>query len=461
MRDQTISVADALALIDRDESHFWDHKSAKCTGTTIEKIASALANADGGEFIVGIEDRSSASGLDRWVGFEAREDANFVVQALAMNVTPPVPYDAEWLQLEGHSQRALAFLVSIRKSESVHSTSANKVYVRRGAQSLPIEGQAVTDLTLSKGARSYEDQALDRYSGTDLETESELRYFLDNYSPATKPDDFTHKQRLVVNGDQATVAAAILFAESPPAVMPKRCAVKIARYATKDAEPDRRHLTGVPMSIEGPARLVIDDAIRLVTELVESVSVMLPTGAIVPVRYPPEVLKEIIVNAVIHRDYNVSDDILVLVFDNRVEVRSPGGLPGHVTLKNLLNERFARNPTIVRLLNKYPNPPNKDIGEGLNTAVAKMAEARLKSPEFAVENNYFVATVGHTPLARPQEIVLEYLASHPTITNSIARGLTGITSENSMKEVFYSLRKAGKLEQVPGLAGSRSAWRRT
>jgi ATP-dependent DNA helicase RecG len=177
-----------------------------------------------------------------------------------------------------------------------------------------------------------------------------------------------------------------------------------------------------------------------------------------PMNYPPEALKEIVANAVIHRDYNVSDDILVSVFNNRVEVRSPGTLPGHMTLDNLLQERFARNPTVVRLLNKYPNPPNKDIGEGLRTVFDKMKEARLKAPTFRMEGGYFIVELGHTPLARPHEIIPEYLESNSEVTNSIGRSLTGITSENAMKDVFYGLRDAGKIERVPGKVGNKSAW---
>ncbi|HEV3323676.1 MAG TPA: ATP-binding protein [Solirubrobacteraceae bacterium] len=86
-----------------------------------------------------------------------------------------------------------------------------------------------------------------------------------------------------------------------------------------------------------------------------------------------------------------------------------------MTLDNLLTERFARNPTIVRLLNKYPDPPNKDIGEGLNTVFAKMAEAKLTEPKIQIDGGTFVVTLGHTPLARPREIVIEYLESHDEI----------------------------------------------
>jgi hypothetical protein len=80
------------------------------------------------------------------------------------------------------------------------------------------------------------------------------------------------------------------------------------------------------------------------------------------------------VNAFIHRDYSISDDIQVLLFNDRIEVRSPGRLPGYVRVENILDARYSRNPKIVRTLNWYPNPPNKDLGEGLNTAFQKMKE---------------------------------------------------------------------------------------
>jgi ATP-dependent DNA helicase RecG len=455
-----VSPQDALALVDRQESHFWDHKSATSKGATIQKIAVALANADGGDFIVGVEDRSKGGGIARWVGFPEQEDANLVLEALGRDCDPPIPYEIEYLEIAGEAERGLACLVSVRKSASVHYTAGKAVFVRRGTSSVEIHGHAITDLALSKGARSYEDQVLERYSLDDIVEAQELLAFLQSYSPQTPPRDFVRKQGLVKReADGVRVAGAVMYADVPPAVMPKRCSIKIARYNTRVSKPSRDHLDGTPTTIEGPARQVIEEAIHRVTELVESVSVLQPDGSFVPMAYPPEAVKEIIVNAVIHRDYNLADDILIYVFDNRVEVRSPGVLPGHMTLDNLHAERFSRNPTIVRLLNKYPDPPNKDIGEGLRTAREKMLAAKLKEPTFAIEGTYFIATLGHTPLARPHEIVMEYLGSHEEITYAVARSLTGITSENSMKDVFYALRDAGRIEMHPDRRGNKSSWR--
>lgn len=458
MDTREIATDEALELIKRQESHFWDVKSSRSNGKVVQKIASAIANSDGGEFAIGIEDDKSDVGLDRWNGFERIEDGNHIVQAMATDVTPPVPYVVEWLSIIGAPERGLLCLVTVPKSASVHEAADGSTYVRRHAASIRISGAERVNLSLSKGSETYETQELADYTAEELAAEPELHEFLSTLSPKTTAADFIRKQRLQAPSGKARLAGAVLFAESPSAVSPKRCAVKIARYETKLESPDRKHLHGTPLTIEAPARVLIDQTIAAVQRLVESVSTLTPSGEMEKLSYPPDALKEVIVNAVIHRDYNISDDILIKVFDNRVEIRSPGRLPGHMTLDNLFTDRFSRNPAINRLINKYPDPPNKDIGEGLRTVLRSMSEARLKEPKFSFDDNYFIVRIEHTSLARPQEIVMEYMQSHEEITNSIARELTGIDSENSMKDVFYTLRDAGKLERVPGKHGSRSAW---
>jgi ATP-dependent DNA helicase RecG len=150
----------------------------------------------------------------------------------------------------------------------------------------------------------------------------------------------------------------------------------------------------------------------------------------------------------------------VRIFDNRVEVESPGRLPAHITPKNILQERFARNGNLVRVINKFPNPPNKDVGEGLNTAFEAMKSLRLKEPTIAELDNAVLVQIKHERLASAEDIIMQYLENNPMITNRVARGLTGIKSENSMKSVFWKLRDRKMIEQVPGRAGFASAWQK-
>jgi ATP-dependent DNA helicase RecG len=151
--------------------------------------------------------------------------------------------------------------------------------------------------------------------------------------------------------------------------------------------------------------------------------------------------------------------VTILIYNDRVEVKSPGRLPGYVTPENILDVRFSRNPKIVRTLSRYRNAPNKDLGEGLNTAFQQMKDWRLKPPIIVEQNNYVVVTLPHTPLAAPTELILDFLKEHNEITNRQAREITGIKSENLVKVEFYKLRNADMLEMVPGKRGPAAAWR--
>jgi ATP-dependent DNA helicase RecG len=159
-------------------------------------------------------------------------------------------------------------------------------------------------------------------------------------------------------------------------------------------------------------------------------------------------------HAVIHRDYSISDDVHILIFNNRIEIISPGKLPGFVTENNILDVRYSRNTKIVRTLNRYKNPPNKDMGEGLNTAFQKMKDWRLKEPSIKVEGNYVKVVIAHSPIASPEEAVIEFLENNPTIKNKQARELTGIKSENVMKAIFYKLRDTGHIIPVKSKNGT-------
>jgi ATP-dependent DNA helicase RecG len=264
----------------------------------------------------------------------------------------------------------------------------------------------------------------------------------------------------LLRGGKPTVAALLLFAEEPQATLPKRCGVKIYRYQTSAQEGGRETLAFDPITVEGHLYQQIKNAVTKTTELVEGIQKLGPRG-LEAIKYPPETLHEIVTNALLHRDYSIPVDVHLRIFDNRIEVESPGKLPGHITAANILQEQFARNGAIVRVINKFPDPPNKDVGEGLNTAFAAMRRLRLKPPIIEERENSVIVRIRHEPLASPEEAVMEYLETHAEIVNRVGREITGITSENSMKNVFYRLRDRRLIEPVPGRVGFSAAWRKT
>lgn len=458
-----INSNDALGIMKNDESHFLDFKGKQISGRKLQTIVTAFANSDGGEIYVGIEDEKTvvSKQMDRWNGFINQEEANPLIQTISSDIIPYPPIDFEFYMIEG-MDNGLILKIMVNKSSEIHYTSDKKVYVRKGAQKLPLIGENIVNLKLSKGLISYEDQIISGIPIEELMESQELALFLEGYSPKTQPIDFLKKQRIIRReGDhfKPTIAGVLLYSDNPSAIISKKCAVKITRYDTSELEPERKHLNE-QYTVEGPIRKQIEESLEIIKSTIESMSILGRSGLENP-KYPIDAIKEILVNALIHRDYNISDDILVFIYNNRIEIKNPGRLPGHITVNNILEERFARNPTIVRLLNKNPNPPNKDIGEGLNTAFQSMRDMKLKPPRIEISDNAVIVKLPHEPLASPEETIIEYLSVHEEINNRTARKLSGIASENTMKDVFYKMRNAGLIERVPGKKGPASSWCKT
>lgn len=265
---------------------------------------------------------------------------------------------------------------------------------------------------------------------------------------------------MAIQNGKVTVVAVLLFAEEPQAILPKRSGLKIYRYKTSSEEGSRETLDFDPISIDGNAYSQIYNSVSEAAKIIESVRLQTVDG-LIPVNYPQEAIHEIITNAIIHRDYSIADDIHIRIFDNRVEILSPGTLPGHVTAENILSERFSRNPTLVRLINKFPSPPNKDVGEGLNTAFESMRSLKLKPPEIYQEGGYVKVVLKHEALASPEEAILVYLLKYDEIANRNAREVCYIKSENKMKRILQNLVSRGLLESVPGRTRYTAAYQLT
>ena len=169
-------------------------------------------------------------------------------------------------------------------------------------------------------------------------------------------------------------------------------------------------------------------------------------------RYPEWVLQESIANAVIHRDYSVQDDTHVRIFDNRIEVESPGILPGHVTMANIRRERFARNPIILRTLNRFgEEAPNLDIGEGVDRMFKLMTEANLYEPLYApptVAPSSVLVLLFNLERVTYWDTVSQYLDQNLRITNRELRKITGITDTLKASRLLKMWTRQGLLEQI-------------
>jgi ATP-dependent DNA helicase RecG len=432
-------------LLSMDEDHFAEMKSIEISVADLQKHFVAFANADGGDLYIGIRDKKIID--ERINGFQKPEDANSIIDHLLTQTQPTVEgVDIEFLNF---GKRGLILHFIIPKSPHVHYTSKRECYIRLNAQSLHIQGDKVVQLAYSKGSYSFED-VLIKINLEDILMESILDNYLRRINSNLTGEAFLKKQKLIKQEDDRfypTAACVLLFDSEPQATLTTRCAIKVYRLHTTDEDYRREYLQGLPETIEGPIEEQIYKVIESVETTLKNVSYYV-AGKLTKLHYPTEALKEILVNAVIHRDYSINDDIHVTIYDNRIEIRSPGKLPGYITKQNILAERYSRNPILVRLLHKLPNPVNHDIGEGLNTAYNAMKTAGLVAPEINELENSVLVTIRHRKIASLEDIIMEYLTEHEFVTNKAIRELSGENSENKVKKAFQKLRASGRIEPI-------------
>lgn len=452
--ERTLSEKDLISLFAIEENHFNDFKSKDIEGKKLSRTISAFANASGGDVYLGIREENETK-IKHWEGFKSIEDANGFIQMISNLMVMTNNYEVVFLK---HPVLATYVLqVTIFKTQSiVYCTDGKIPYVRKGAQNLPCDTpEKIRRLELDKGISSFENEVVAESDFSDVDNSAVWEKFKNSIVPDSSTEAWLKKQRLFVD-KKLTVAALLLFSDEPQICLPKRSSIKNFRYQTS-GEAERDTLVGVPVTVEGCAYSQIYEAVSKTKEIIESIKKF--GKEFETIEYPEETLHEIITNAVLHRDYSITTDIQIRIFDNRVEVESPGKLPGYVTVDNILTAQSARNPKIVRLINKFPEAPNKDVGEGLNTAFEAMAKLRLKEPVIEENDNSVLVIIKHEKLASPEEIVVDYLLKNDSITNGIGRKITGIKSENSMKRIFWKLRDAGMLYMIG--AGSAAAWKKT
>jgi ATP-dependent DNA helicase RecG len=384
------------------------------------------------------------------------EDANDIAHVLFQ--AHPFANHLKFEFLKNNLMHGFVLHITVKKVKEIVKSSSGEVFVRVNAGKQKIDSpQKFKRLELDKGIVSFENEWVEAPLHA-IENSCAIIHFLMNVIPTGEPTAYLNNQELIKEG-HARVCGILLFCDEPAVFLPKRSSIKIMRYRTREEDIGREFLEGTPITLEGDAYNLIYRSVATTKQIVEGIK-KLGEGGLESIQYPDETLHEVITNAVLHRDYSIVSDIQVRIFDNRVEVESPGRLPGHVTVSNILETQSARNPSLVRLINKFPNPPNQDVGEGLNTAFRAMQLLRLKVPLIIEKENSVVVLIRHESLGSPEELVMKYMETHDEITNTIARDLSGIKSENTMKNIFIRLKVRGLLEPIPERKGAASAWRK-
>ena len=209
--------------------------------------------------------------------FKSVEAANAHIQTFEENF--PLGNDFRLEFLDNKNSEGIVLKVEISKTRDLKTASDGKVYIRRGAQSLPVNDEdRLQTLRRDKGIISFETELIN--CPEDVVCNSiHIIEFLIEVVPTGEPDAWLRKQMLIQN-DKPTVCAILLFSEEPQAALPKRSGLKIYRYKTSDKEGTRETLDFDPISIEGNIYQQIFTSVEKTTKIIESVRIQTSSGLI-------------------------------------------------------------------------------------------------------------------------------------------------------------------------------------
>ncbi|MDI6738390.1 MAG: ATP-binding protein [Nanoarchaeota archaeon] len=437
-------------IIAKGETQEVELKESFHSHQEVSKILCGMANSFGGILFIGVNDKGQILRIQGSLDKLQQEIS------AANQVISPAPL----ISIEVHTidNKRIAVTIVQRAADSVYYTFQGAIYVRIGSTTKRLDGPTQLEFLRNKQILSFDDSYEPIAKMSDLDA-NKIKNYLDNRNQGNffkehSIEDFLVSNRLASKNGEIKLknSAILLFAKNPPQFFPQ-LEVKLVQFLGKE-----------PVEIISH-KLVQADLIGCIEESMAFVKSHLNkkikiTGSAKrdeEYEYPLRAVREAIVNAVAHRDYFSRDSIQISVFEDRIEITSPGSLP-HALPRELFGTiSVQRNPLTYRFL--------RDMGyvEGLGTGISRMKNQMrtvgLEDPEFIFTESFFriifynkkgIKRTIHTlsDLNARQNKAIEYLRKNKSLkakTYSEINNVSYATAVNDISEMihFKYLKKIG------------------
>jgi ATP-dependent DNA helicase RecG len=374
-------------------------KSAAELAKQIARIISAFANADGGTLLIGVEADKSLTGVPH-----ASEEIHDIIQAPLNLVDPPLTAGVEKLRLGN----LLLIKFEAAPGMEVRRVLGGRSFCRIGTESPALPAEQIQSLKETKKVVLFERRQPHGARWEDLDASS-IESFRERLKDGRRCEEILRKSYHVIDGSGErpvpNLAALLLFGKDPTLWHP-RCGIDFVKY---DGD-ERRH--GGALNIvkrarfEAPLARLLEEAVGRIKEHVRERTILHDLFFRERLEYPAFAWQEALVNAVAHRDYAIAGaPIEVWMFDDRLEIRSPGLPPSPVTIEQMRHHKAihcSRNPLLVRVLADLGYL--REIGEGIPRMFEEMEQHGLQPPEFTVEGFFLVVTLRNRPVYDDQTL---------------------------------------------------------
>ncbi|MCY4607087.1 MAG: putative DNA binding domain-containing protein [bacterium] len=349
------SIEDIESRLRSGEDSGWEFKQVEFAGDRprrptrgdwADEIA-AFANAAGGVVLAGVADDGNVIGLSRT---HIASLDSLLVEVSTDTIKPPVRIRTHHRELSGGK---LVLLAEVPESDSVHE-SPGGCYVRVGASKRLMAGDERPRLAQRRSQARFLWFDKQPVPETGFRTLIEAHWKpLLSAEGAAEPEAALGKLALLEDDEsgilRATVAGVLLCTPNPEQWLPNAC-ITATRYRGKDrasGQIDAQEITG-------PLNEQIAGAVAFAVRNMQVAAWKEPARSDLP-QYSEKALFEALVNAVAHRDYSMRGSrIRLSMFDDRVEIQSPGALPNNLTVESMASRQSTRNEALTSVLARMP-----------------------------------------------------------------------------------------------------------
>lgn len=350
----------------------------------------AFANADGGTIFIGIQDDGAIAGI---APEEVRAANQLISNAASQHVRSPLAVRTQNILLENGN---IVIALTVPKGlDKPYFDRKGVIWIKTGPDKRRVNSKEELRRLFQHTSQFHADE-LPTKADPDKLDQLLFRDFLRREYEWEFPESYPEQLRLLrnlnlaANSGKLNLAGVLLFAERPGLILPEFI-VKGARFPgtafTGDHYKDSE-------DFEGPLSRLFGNALAFIMRNLHKIQAGNGVNSPGSPEIPKQVFEELLVNALIHRDYLISAPIRILIFDDRIEIISPGTLPNNLTVANIrTGNSIIRNPILISFAAKGLLPYH-GIGSGIPRALAAWPHIRLEDDR---EKSQFRAIVRKLP----------------------------------------------------------------
>ncbi len=375
-----------IELIEKGEDSFTEFKEERVHSDDLTSEIVAFANTEGGKILLGISDKKEIIGISN-----PDREMQRIENISYNNCKPSVPVNIEKIVI---NNKIILCIYIPKGPERPYKTNRGVYYIRTSSGRRQATREELLRLYQATRSIYYDEIPVPVTSIDELDILYFRRFFGNFYQ--TKIEDMNvdlnkllENMKILTKTNEGlvfTVGGYLLFALNPQKHFPV-CKITIAKFDGNEIGEEFEK-----KDLEGKLEEQIKGAGRVLNQYLKAKVKIEGFGNELRFEIPMEVLREAVVNAVAHRDYHMPSQIRIFIFDNRLEIMSPGKLPNTVTLENIkLGVHSERNQLIVSYLAKMGYMTQ--IGTGIPRMIRLLKEHTGREPDFEERDNQFIVRI--------------------------------------------------------------------